>query len=322
MLSFHHRAQKPRSMQATDADFPDDDEPLSASWTSTDGAHVIDSGFEEAAPNFLTFSADAYAAMRDDEARTPLFAEAVRRRLHGRAGELVVADVGTGPFAVLALMAARAGARRVFAIEANPEAARQARAAIQAAADVPAGMVEVIEGFSTQVTLPCKVDLLIAEIVGEVRQRATAQRARAALDSDGSCLARTGGERGGAARDNPRRAAAPRRATVRSGLIHPDSVLDDVCARIVFTPRRTIWCGVGECTVRPSFIRFDRKLPPTATSAAHPDAHARSTVAQVRRGRPDRGRLGVCLERRDCNAPWRHRSDGAAAQRASAARAD
>ena len=40
-------------------------------------------------------------------------------------------EIGTGPFALLALIAARAGARKVYAIEAQPEAARRARNAIR-----------------------------------------------------------------------------------------------------------------------------------------------------------------------------------------------
>lgn len=41
-----------------------------------------------------------------------------------------VVDVGTGPFAVLAICAAKAGARQVYAIEADPTAAKLAREAI------------------------------------------------------------------------------------------------------------------------------------------------------------------------------------------------
>jgi len=88
---------------------------LGAVWGATDGLNGDD---------FVAFDESAYKAMVDDARRTPLFEEAIRRRLKGREGELVVLDIGTGPFALLALMAARAGAKKVYAIEANLEAAR------------------------------------------------------------------------------------------------------------------------------------------------------------------------------------------------------
>lgn len=50
--------------------------------------------------------------MRDDAVRTPAFEEALRRRLAGTAGVSVV-DVGTGPFALLAIAAAKLGAEKV-----------------------------------------------------------------------------------------------------------------------------------------------------------------------------------------------------------------
>lgn len=131
---------------------------LQASWTAT-------AGFSDA--SFIRFDEGAYKAMVDDERRTPLFEKAIRQRLAGTS-DAVVVDLGTGPFAVLALSAARAGARKVYAIEASPEAARLARKAVSQATDVPAGVVEVIEGFSTAATLPEKADLAVAEIVGSI----------------------------------------------------------------------------------------------------------------------------------------------------------
>ena len=75
-------------------------------------------------------------------------------------------DLGTGPFALLALQAARCGAKKVYAIEADPLSAMKAREAVSAAGF--ADVVEVIEGISTQVTLPIKVDVLISETVGSI----------------------------------------------------------------------------------------------------------------------------------------------------------
>ena len=130
----------------------------SCSWSALDGHQ------EEA---FIGFTKEAYASMRDDESRTPLYARAIAARL-GEApkGTLSVLDIGTGPHAVLALLAAEAGARKVYAVEVNSDAAARAREAVRAAGW--SEVVEVIEGFSTEVTLPEKVDLVVSEIVGSV----------------------------------------------------------------------------------------------------------------------------------------------------------
>lgn len=109
----------------------------------------------------------AYAAMVGDKTRTPLFAAAIRRRLHGHP-DWSVLDLGTGPECLLGLMAARAGARKVFAIEANAAVAERARAAVAAAVDIAPGVVEVMQGYSTELELPERVDLLVAELVGSV----------------------------------------------------------------------------------------------------------------------------------------------------------
>ena len=133
--------------------------PLRATWKATDG-------FKD--PSFCSFDEARYRGMINDNGRTPVFAQAIRRALQDREGQLVVLDIGTGPEALLALIAARAGAKKVYAIEAQPEVAELARRAVAASDDIPPGVVEVLQGFSTDVTLPEKADLLVAEIVGSV----------------------------------------------------------------------------------------------------------------------------------------------------------
>lgn len=133
---------------------------LEASWTATDG-------FKE--EEIITFDLAAYTAMKDDEARTPLFEKAIQRRLAKEPpGTLTMLDIGTGPFALFALAAARAGAKKVYAVESRPEAARRARNVIKEATDIKPGIIEVIDGISTNVKLPEKVDFLVAEIAGSV----------------------------------------------------------------------------------------------------------------------------------------------------------
>ena len=58
--------------------------------------------------------------------------------------EMVVLDVGTGPFALLAIAAAKAGAKKVYAVEATPEVAELARNEIRKQG-IPDGVIEVLE---------------------------------------------------------------------------------------------------------------------------------------------------------------------------------
>eukprot|EP00929_Paragymnodinium_shiwhaense_P029438 TRINITY_DN16868_c0_g1_i1.p1 TRINITY_DN16868_c0_g1~~TRINITY_DN16868_c0_g1_i1.p1 ORF type:complete len:343 (+),score=69.81 TRINITY_DN16868_c0_g1_i1:221-1249(+) len=108
-----------------------------------------------------------YEAMRDDMPRTNGFEKALKRRLGGElAGKAAVVDIGTGPFAILAVLAAKAGARKVYAIEINPEAARLAKDNV-----VKLGLqdtIEVIEGDSMKVQLPERVDLIVSELIGSI----------------------------------------------------------------------------------------------------------------------------------------------------------
>ena len=149
-----------------------------SSWRAT-------AGFKEGPKDgFISFADESYAAMRDDESRTPFFAEAIAARLaEAPRKSLAVLDIGTGPHAVLALLAAKAGARKVYAIEADVEAARRARSLVldEGWADV----IEVIEGFSTSIELPELVDIVVSEIVGSIASEegvyATVQDAHARL---------------------------------------------------------------------------------------------------------------------------------------------
>lgn len=107
-------------------------------------------GFDAARPHL---------AMLDDRGRTEGFLAGIRRTV--RPGDVVV-DLGTGT-GVLALAAARAGAARVYAIEASGIAA-VARRLFQA--NRLADRITLVEGWSTRVTLPERADVLVSEIVG------------------------------------------------------------------------------------------------------------------------------------------------------------
>ena len=108
------------------------------------------------------YTDETYARMRDDHARTCAYEQAIKVVAPGR----VCLDIGTGALGLLAVMAARAGAAHVYAIEANAQAYA---AAVQTVADLQlSDRVTVIHGYSTDVQLPCRVDLLLHEIFGEI----------------------------------------------------------------------------------------------------------------------------------------------------------
>ena len=140
---------------------------LSASWSATSGLNSLD----PSDPNFVSFDASAYAAMKNDATRTPLFRKSLQNRLNSAKNgpeSQVVLDLGTGPFALFAIMAAELDAGRVYAIEASKEIAANARKVIaeQGFEDV----ITVLEGFSTDIALPdnAKADIIVAEIVGSI----------------------------------------------------------------------------------------------------------------------------------------------------------
>jgi precorrin-6B methylase 2 len=95
----------------------------------------------------------------DDEVRTKGFLAAIRAVV--RPGD-VVADLGTGT-GILALGCHRAGARRVYAIEAN-EIVHAARRV--AAANGACGSIRFIHADSRCVRLPEPVDVIVSECLG------------------------------------------------------------------------------------------------------------------------------------------------------------
>jgi len=100
-----------------------------------------------------------HVEMLDDRVRTSAFLAALGEVVHP---EDVVVDIGTGT-GVLAVGAARAGARHVYAVEATP-LADHAREVVRA--NGLAERVTVVEGWSTRVTLPERADVAVAEILG------------------------------------------------------------------------------------------------------------------------------------------------------------
>jgi hypothetical protein len=120
--------------------------------TSQDVSAAVDGGFADPM---------THAIMLNDRARTSRFIEAIEGVVRP---DDVVLDIGTGS-GVLAIAAARAGAGRVYAIEAG-DMARLARATFEA--NGVADRVTLVQGWSTSVDLPEHADVLVSEIIGEV----------------------------------------------------------------------------------------------------------------------------------------------------------
>jgi type I protein arginine methyltransferase len=100
-----------------------------------------------------------YGGMIADELRTGAYAEALRRAITPGA---VVLDIGTGT-GIWALLACRLGARRVYATEPD-DVIHLARE--MARANGCAHRIEFIQSLSTEITLPERVDVVVAEIHG------------------------------------------------------------------------------------------------------------------------------------------------------------
>ena len=78
---------------------------IDASWSAVDGLNSNN--------NFVAFDPSAYKAMKDDPTRTPLFEKSIIRLLGSDPESKTVLDLGTGPFALFAILAAQAGAGKL-----------------------------------------------------------------------------------------------------------------------------------------------------------------------------------------------------------------
>lgn len=111
---------------------------------------------------YLAYDDQAYGLFAAAAGRNSAYRAALAQACAGG----IVVDIGTGRDALWAVEAARAGARRVYAIEELPEVAALARCAV-ARAEV-GDVVRVVEGRSTDVVLPERVDVCVSEIVGNI----------------------------------------------------------------------------------------------------------------------------------------------------------
>ncbi len=104
-------------------------------------------------------SAPVHIRMLNDRARTESYQQAIRETV---TPEDIVLDIGTGT-GVLAITAAKAGAKHVYAIESG-RMGRLAKRSFEA--NGLSDRITLVEGRSTHVDLPEKADVLVSEIIG------------------------------------------------------------------------------------------------------------------------------------------------------------
>jgi len=109
--------------------------------------------------SFSDYSVESYGAMIRDQARTAPFVEALRRAVQPGS---VVLDIGTGT-GIFAFLACQFGAARVYAVE--PDTAIEVGKLC--AKDIPGGeRITWIQGLSTEIDLPERVDVVIGDLHG------------------------------------------------------------------------------------------------------------------------------------------------------------
>lgn len=106
-----------------------------------------------------TYALGGYGGMVADRVRMDAYAAAIARVV--RPGDVVL-DIGAGA-GILSLLACRAGARRVYAVE-PAEAIHTARAI--ARENGFADRIELIQGVSTEIDLPERADVIVSDLRG------------------------------------------------------------------------------------------------------------------------------------------------------------
>jgi predicted RNA methylase len=90
--------------------------------------------------------------------------DAYQNAIHQTVSDKTVVEIGPGSMCFLTLMCVEAGARKIYAIEINEQAYRQAQALIQD--KELTSKIELIYGSSDEVDLPEQADVCISEIIG------------------------------------------------------------------------------------------------------------------------------------------------------------
>lgn len=109
-----------------------------------------------------------YELMGEDEPRNVRYRKAIHQLAPGK----VMLDLGTGMNMLWARECVKAGAKRVYAIEADPVSYAKAKSSLQ-----PEEPITLVFGHGSKVELPEQVDVIVSELVGELASSEGATRA-------------------------------------------------------------------------------------------------------------------------------------------------
>lgn len=102
-----------------------------------------------------------YESMETDEVRNSAYRQVIAKAVRGK----TVLELGTGRKALWARYAAGQGARKVYAIEANPKSCRRSKELVRR---LGIENIEIIQGFSHQVELPERCEVLVHDLIGAI----------------------------------------------------------------------------------------------------------------------------------------------------------
>lgn len=102
-----------------------------------------------------------YGVMETDEVRNQAYRAAIRDAVSNK----VVLEMGTGRKALWATICAKSGARKVYAIEANP---KSYGSSLKYLKDNGVRNVELIYGFSDRVEVPERCEVLVHDLIGSI----------------------------------------------------------------------------------------------------------------------------------------------------------
>jgi hypothetical protein len=102
-----------------------------------------------------------YELMETDENRNQPYRDTIREAVAGK----VVLELGTGRKALWAVCCAKAGARKVYAVEANKRAYQESLTFLKAR---NIENVDLICGFSDKITLPERCEVLVHDLIGNI----------------------------------------------------------------------------------------------------------------------------------------------------------
>jgi protein arginine N-methyltransferase 1 len=115
---------------------------------------------QPALADYNAYRSQDYEIMSSDTVRE----EGYRRAIESVASGKVILDIGTGAHANWAIVAAQAGAARVYACEVLEDSARKARELVSRLG--LADRITIFRGLSTDISLPERVDVCISEVLG------------------------------------------------------------------------------------------------------------------------------------------------------------